>query len=80
MTITVEPEVGIPLPESATKIKLADRISKETGKNIEVGAMAKTSNGQFILPSVVTTSVPTPGPQPYEQLPSSSQVVVRDSP
>ena len=24
MTITVEPEVGIPLPESATKIKLAD--------------------------------------------------------
>ncbi|MBT7981834.1 MAG: hypothetical protein HN584_04650 [Akkermansiaceae bacterium] len=33
--------------------KLADRISKETGKNIEVGAMAKTSNGHFILPSVV---------------------------
>ena len=33
--------------------KLAERTSKETGKNIEVGAMAKTSNGQFILPSVV---------------------------
>ena len=33
--------------------KLADRISKDTGKNIEVGAMAKTSNGQLILPSFV---------------------------
>mgnify|MGYP003631526885 FL=1 len=34
MTITVEPEAGIPLPTSATKIKLADRIAAaaETSK------------------------------------------------
>ena len=40
-------------PEDSWWGKLADKISKTTGKNIEVGAMAKTSNGQYILPSFV---------------------------
>mgnify|MGYP003112730369 FL=1 len=73
MTITVEPEVGIPLPESATKIKLADRISAaaETSKllashglDIQVTAEDKDNAAKiataFAADPIMTTKKATP--------------------
>ena len=73
MTITVEPEVGIPLPDSATKIKLADRISAaaETSKllashglDIQVTAEDKDNAAKiataFAADPIMTTKKATP--------------------
>ena len=59
MTITVEPEVGIPLPESATKIKLADRISAaaETTKLLaEHGLEIEASNADRNNAAAIATA------------------------